>query len=353
MSLVQFPGRQCRALIIFSALLFIFVCPLSARGELKVGFIGGFSGPGQVFGEAARNGFEFARQELGSNGLSVLYEDDQFDPKKTISAFNKLVQQDKVDAVLVLGSSPATAVAPLAERQGVPLIAWASARHIAAGRKWVIRSWASGEDEGSALASKAVEMNISRLATVVYADQYANSVRQGLESAFKSSIISLGEVSPAEQDFSGLILRAKRGKAEGVFVCLGAGQVARFAKQARQLQLGVPILGCETFNSASEIELSEGALNGAWYATVSVSNQFHEKFITRFSADTSIGGSAVHYELYRLLLEIAPSAPSRERLLSYLLSVRERDSVFGRLSIARDGSDQWFRLPISTRQVIK
>lgn len=348
----QVDQLSSRSLRICGLAACLLAAPLSAVGEIKVGFIGGFSGPGQAFGEAARNGFELAREEFGAHGISVLYEDDQFDPKKSVAAFNKLTHRDKVDAVIVLGSSPATAVAPLAERQGIPMVAWASARHVAEGRRWVIRSWASGEDEGTALAAKVAELRISRLATIVSADQYALAVRAGLESATKASLVSLGEVSPTESDFSSLLLRAKSSGAEGIFACLSMGQVGRFAKQARQLKLQFPILGCETFNSGSEIELSEGALDGAWYASVSVSPEFQATFRKRFSADTSIGGSAVHYELYRLLTEVAPSNPSRERIRDYLLSVRARSSVLGILTIAAEGGDQWFRLPISTRQVV-
>ena len=283
----------------------------------------------------------------------MLHEDDQFDPKRSVAAFNKLVQSDKVDVVVVLGSSPSAAVAPLAERHGVPMIAWASARHVAVGRRWVIRSWASGEDEGRAIAAKATELNISRLATVVYTDQYATSVRDGLESAFKSPVISLGEVLPTDQDFSSILLRAKKGGATGVFACLSVGQNARIAKQARQIQLHVPIIGCESFNSADEINLSEGALDGAWYATVPVAQEFASRFKKRFSNDTSIGGSGVHYDLYRLLLEIAPLTPSRQQVRDYLLSVRDRDSVFGKLSIVAGDGDQSFHLPIATIQIKK
>jgi branched-chain amino acid transport system substrate-binding protein len=333
---------------IFALLLSAF--PLTAQGDLKVGFIGGFSGTGQMFGEAAKNGFELARAEFGDQGLTVVYEDDQFDPKKSVAAFNKLVQRDKVDVVISLGSTPAAALAPLAERLGVPMLAWANARQIALGRKWVIRSWVSGEEEGGAIASKANELKISRLATIAYTDQYANSVVNGVRTASKPSTIPLGEVSSIDQDFTALILRAKKQGADGIFACLSVGQAARFAMQCRQLQFAVPILGCETFNSSTEVDLSKGALNGAWYATVEVSPEFRERFKKRFSADTSIGGSGVHYELYRILLEIASSSPSREQLRERLLSIRDRDSVLGKFSIISDKGDQWFKLPVSMQQ---
>jgi len=41
-----------------------------AFADLRVGFIGGFSGPGKAFGDAARNGFELAQEEFGPQHIA-------------------------------------------------------------------------------------------------------------------------------------------------------------------------------------------------------------------------------------------------------------------------------------------
>jgi branched-chain amino acid transport system substrate-binding protein len=329
----------------------IVALPTVAISELHVGFIGGFSGPGKAFGDAARNGFELAREELGSKGIQVTYEDDQFDPKKTVNAFNKLVHHDKVDVIIVLGSTPSAAIAPLAEKQGIPTISWASAKHIAKGRQWVVRSWASGSDEGSALASKARELELKRVGTLAYSDEYAASVVQGFEAGFGSGSTSLGEVSAAENAFSPFILQAKSKRLEAIMLCLSVGQGAQFARQMKQLNFKAMLLGCETFNSSTEIELSQGALTGTWFATVPVSETFRARYLAKFNSDTSVGGSAVHYELYRLLADVAASSPSRDQIRQHLLSVRERESVVGTFSIVARDNDQALDLPIVVKQI--
>jgi ABC-type branched-subunit amino acid transport system substrate-binding protein len=331
--------------------LCIIAVPCLGHAERRIGFIGGFSGPGKAFGDAARNGFELARGELGDQAITVVYEDDQFDPKKTVGAFNKLVKHDVVDLIVVLGSTPASAVAPLAERAQVPLVAWASADHVARGRRWVVRSWASAKEEGMALAHKANALGVRKVATLAYTDQYAQAVVQGFSEGYTSETVSLGEVAPTEWDFSAFALQAKNRRVDAVVVCLSVGQGAKFAKQLRQLQMTIPVLGCETLNSSSEVQLSQGALVGAWYASVGVSPDFESRYKARFNADTSIGGAAVHYELHRLLAEIWKPTTPREHLLQQLLSVRGRQSVMGIFDIVADSGDQWCKLPVAVRQV--
>jgi ABC-type branched-subunit amino acid transport system substrate-binding protein len=281
----------------------------------------------------------------------VVYEDDQFDPKKTIAAFNKLVKHDSVDMVVVLGSTPASAIAPLAERAQIPLIAWASAGHVARGRSWVVRSWAAAQEEGAALARKANELGTAKVATLAYTDQYALGVVQGFSGSYKSEVVSLGEVAPTEQDFSALALQAKNSRVDAIVMCLSVGQGSQFAKKLRQIQLKVPILGCETFNSSSEVQLSQGALVGAWYASVGVSPEFETRYKSRFHADTSIGGAAVHYELHRLLAEVWKPDMPRDAIVRDLVAVRGRQSVLGSFDVVAEAGDQFFKLPIVVRQI--
>lgn len=332
------------------AILTIAFTPILCVAEFRIGFIGGFSGSGKVFGETPRNGFEMAREEFGERGISVVYEDNEWDPKKTISAFNKLVDHDRVDCIIALGSTPVSTIAPLAERRGIPLIAWASAEHIAKGRRWVIRSWPSGANAGEALAEKAKQLGIKKLVELIFTDEYSISVRNGVTASLEG-VISLGEVAWNVHDFSSTILLAKQRAADGIFICLAPGQMASFAIQAHRMGLKVPMLGCDILDNPDEQALSKGALDGAWYATVPVSPEFHQRYVQRYGAGALIAGAAVHYEIYRLLSEIAESSPTRERIREHLLSVRNRESTMGRFDAVSEGGDQWFRLPLTLLQV--
>ncbi len=59
----------------------------------------------------------------------------------------------------------------------------------------------------------------------------------------------------------------------------------------------------------------------------------------------------MHYELYRMLAEIVALHPSRDQLRQHLLSIRDRATVIGSVSMVARDDDQWLGIPVVVRQV--
>jgi ABC-type branched-subunit amino acid transport system substrate-binding protein len=116
---------RLRIFSIFFALPLFCATFAVAEERARVGLIGAFSGPAQVYGTVCKNGLEMARKDFKLDSFDLVYEDDEFSTAKTVAAFKKLVEVDKVKLVLSVGSGPSKAIAPLALRYKVPLIAWA------------------------------------------------------------------------------------------------------------------------------------------------------------------------------------------------------------------------------------
>ena len=76
------------------------------NNSIKIGAIMILSGEGASWGEASRNGMEMAIADINKSGgvlgrpLEGVYEDDQSDPKTSVSAFNKLVSADNIKFVV-------------------------------------------------------------------------------------------------------------------------------------------------------------------------------------------------------------------------------------------------------------
>lgn len=89
---------------------------VSGAGAVKVGVLIPLSGGGSVSGQAARNGYELALDEINKAGgvlgrpLEVVYGDDASAPAKAVPEFVKLVTVDKVD-FMAGGVSSAVSVA--------------------------------------------------------------------------------------------------------------------------------------------------------------------------------------------------------------------------------------------------
>ncbi len=71
---------------------------------IKIGFIGPLTGQNAFIGEGIRNAIELASNK--KQNVVIIYEDDQFDGKFGMTAYHKLRDIDKVDAII--NTTPAT-----------------------------------------------------------------------------------------------------------------------------------------------------------------------------------------------------------------------------------------------------
>ncbi len=324
--------------------------------KLRVGFIGPFSGPAQIYGDAPRNGFEMALENIGRDWIEVYFEDDEFLPAKTALAFQKLVNVDRVDIVICIGSTPCNAVAPLAQSKKVPLFAWASDQKVSVGRPYVIRFYPSGTDEGEKAAKEAVSRGLNSLAVVVSIDDYSDSWRQGfLKSTPTSDIIFSEEVPKDSKDFRSTILKAISKKALQFAICLSPGQSAVFSKQLKEVAPKAEILGCETLNDQGEVKAAGGALDHAWFATVSITTEFREKYIKRIGNDSIISGAGIFYDLAPILKE-AFLSKGATILPDGLISEAKRMGAVGTFQIRKKEEDRFFDIDLkiqNTKPVVK
>ena len=89
-------SMKCILLLIFIALLLIG-CKQQDQ-ELSVGFIAPLSGPLANFGVDIKDGVSLF--EKNHEDFSVVYEDDTFDPKESITAYRKLRDVDNINWIV-------------------------------------------------------------------------------------------------------------------------------------------------------------------------------------------------------------------------------------------------------------
>src|ERR1044072_5104302 len=107
--------RTILALLLITTLFASFACErrggsgtnaTDGGGEIVVGYYGDLTGRTASFGQSTKNGVEMAVDEINKAGgvmgrkVRVIVEDDQGEPNKAATVVSKLVNQDKVHAVL-------------------------------------------------------------------------------------------------------------------------------------------------------------------------------------------------------------------------------------------------------------
>ena len=123
--------------VICAAFLTNAVRAESQAKKFKLGVILPLSGDLTFFGKAHLNTAEMYSGSQEKLEYEIVYEDSAYDVKKAVSAYKKLVTIDKVDAVFSFGGPMLAALAPLAERDKLPLFASESESADVEGRKYV------------------------------------------------------------------------------------------------------------------------------------------------------------------------------------------------------------------------
>ena len=339
-----------------SAALFLLLPPaLHAQPKLRVGVIIPLSGPAKQYGDAVQRGLQMAAEDRPGSGIELLYEDDALSAPKTVTALHKLTAQDRVDAIITIGSTPSGAAAPIAESSQTPLIAWASDPKVALGRSYVIRSYVSGQEEGRRAAAEAARRGYSRTVELLGQNDYALSFREGFDAELIGRQAVLADDFPPDaMDFRSFLVKARAKNPDSAMLCLGPGQNALAAKQAQELGLELSYAGCETLHSRDEIAKAGAALEGAFFATVGVSDDFRERYRRRWGNEDVISGAAIHYDVYSLLADASRKPPrSALDLVRALLNSGRRSGAAGEHEIVTRDGDQMMEIKLVIREITK
>ncbi len=160
------------------------------RGEdLVIGACLDLTGSASVAGVAAQRGLQVARDKLNQSGLAaggashqirLVPVDTASDPKTAAAAAQRLIGTEKV-AGLVAGGSGATAsaIAPIAEQAGVPMISTAFADDVVkpvVQRRFVFKLGPDAADVAGILTDYlANTRHLSRIALLATADDHGDS----------------------------------------------------------------------------------------------------------------------------------------------------------------------------------
>ncbi|WGS18752.1 MULTISPECIES: ABC transporter substrate-binding protein [unclassified Bradyrhizobium] len=223
--------------------------------EILIGDVEPLTGPPALLGVAASIGHKIAIAEAnaagGINGRKIKYvlEDDGYVTARTIQGVKKVIDVDKVFAMLgISGSGQSIAVMPVLEKSGIPtVIDVAPVKHLwEPPRKNVFVIGQSYEEGIVHLVNFLADKNPSKKwGLITQDDDYGITVRDGFDSVVKTkklNVVYSGNYKKGQQDFSSDMLQLKDSGAE---VFLAGGIIAENIAIMKEIEkLGIkPVTG--------------------------------------------------------------------------------------------------------------
>ncbi|HHV32716.1 MAG TPA: ABC transporter substrate-binding protein [Clostridiales bacterium] len=275
----------------------------AASGDtIKIGGLAPLTGSVSVYGIATNNGIKLAVDEANKSGgvlgqqIEYISYDEKGDATEAVNAYNKLVQNDQVIALVGdVTSTPTLAVAQAAAKDGLPMItATATAAGVTATGENIFRACVIDPFQGELMASYSAKKLGAKTAAILYnmADDYS----LGVAEAYKQAAASVGIHIVAEEkyqtndvDFKSQLTSIKSKNPDVVFIPVYYQDVALIAVQAKQLGITSKLMGVDGWDGVlDKIDKSNvSALDGTYYCsqyTAESTDQKVQDFIKNYKA---------------------------------------------------------------------
>ncbi len=259
----------------------LFACERRGRngtndtGTILVGYYGDLTGRTSNFGQSTKNGVEMAVAEINKTGgingrvIRILSEDDEGRPEKAATVVTKLIDQDRVIALIGENTSGNTlAAAPKAQASHVPMVSPAATTPaVTQVGDYIFRVCFIDPFQGAVMAKFAANTLKAKTAAIML--DFNSPYSRGLTEFFERSFAQLGgkvvgkqSYTQGDRDYKGQLTAIRALNPDVIYVPGYYGEVGVIAKQAQQLGMKAPLLGGDGWDATQLWELGGDALNG-------------------------------------------------------------------------------------------
>ncbi|HET6973548.1 MAG TPA: ABC transporter substrate-binding protein [Pyrinomonadaceae bacterium] len=325
------------------------------RTTIEIGYFGDLTGRTFNFGQSAINGVLMATSEVNQSGgingrkIDIVIEDDKGSPEEAARLTAKLIDQDKVVAIIAGGTSGnSRAAAPKAQASHIPLISPSSTDPaVTQTGNYIFRACFVDTFQGEVMARFAVNTLKAKKAAIL--TDFNSPYSKGLTDYFKLSFGRLGGTIVSEQtytqgdaDFKGQLSTIRSAEPDVIYIPGYYGEVALIAKQARMIGLTQPLLGGDGWDAPELWQIGGDALNGAYISThYSADNpspeiqKFVELYKQRYGNLLPDAHAALAYDAARILFAAIARTGSTEgdKLRDALSQTKDFNGVTGVISM--------------------
>ena len=235
-----------------------------------VGAFSSATGPAAYIGAPIRDGMMFEADLIneagGINGrpIKLIFYDDASDPSKAVLVAKKLVEEDKVIALIGgIRSGNALAVVPYVERVGMPYIATAAATSLTQPvKKWTFADAVNNFQAVRKIIEYMLKRNITKIAFLPDNTAYGDDAYKSfMDQKPKSIDVLVHETfGDRDTDFTPQLIKVKAAGVQAAIVWVPTAAASIMMKNALMMGLNIPFFHCHGVQQAEyPILAGEGA----------------------------------------------------------------------------------------------
>lgn len=299
----------------------------STPPRTKIGVVIALSGPLAPVGNSLMNAVKMADAKFDPDDrVEFLFEDDQFQAKQAVTAAEKLINQDGVKALLTFSGATSGAVAQIAERRHIPLVAVTGLREIGRGKRYVFVTYLDFEQQLGLLLDFAKSENFKRIAVITNIHESMLEFREYFVAKAGKLIVSDEEINPGDSNLNTVVTRMLAQKPDAITLFILPPQISAATRLFRDQGFTGQFLGGPPLFNPPEIKAAHGAMDGALLPGPHSkgSTEFLENYAKLYH-QPCISEGLYGYDAASLLLAAAHTAD----IATHLQSITSFDGLLG------------------------
>ena len=247
--------RRTLGLVVVAVLAVLSPAAGQSPPPIRVGVSVGTSGQYAALGQNQVRGHQLCAKDANDKGgilgrkIDLLIEDDQSQPANAARIYEKLIGQDKVDAVLGPYSSPITeVVADITERHKLPMVATGAATTsiFKKGRKFVFMLLSPAEVYLEGFIDLAAKRGLKTVAIIYEDTLFPKAIAQGAADVAKRKglqVVRLEVVPKGTTDFIPVLQKIAAANPDAVAAATYFDDSVAITRQSREINLNPRMYG--------------------------------------------------------------------------------------------------------------
>ena len=232
--------------------------------EIVIGGLAPLTGSVAQYGVAVDNAVKMAVDDINAKGgllgkrIKYISYDEKGDPTEATNAYTRLVDQDKIVALIGdVTSAPCEAVAQQAARDKLPMITPSgTSEAITTYGENVFRACFIDPYQGQLMASYASKKLNAKTAAILFdnGDPYSSGIADAFEAAAKAlgmTITNKEGYASKSTDFNSQLTKIKAGNPDVLLLPVYYNDVVLIAKQAKDQGLTATLLGADGWDGVA------------------------------------------------------------------------------------------------------
>lgn len=323
-------------------------------GTIKIGTFLSLTGSTAAYGVSALNAIKLATDEVNGSGgvngklIELVVEDDHSNTKVVPGIVNKLIKEDKVDALIAEPiSTRAMAAAPIAQEHRVVMISSASVKpELTMQGDYIFRACFISSTEGEAIAKFAFNKLKARTAAIILDDK--NDYAVVLAGFFKESFTKLGgkvliqqRYDDIDNDLSAQMVAIKWHAPDVLFAPGFYTTAPKVAEHVKRHGLKAKLIGSDGWDSPDLMQGGTERFEGVYFANhfwAGSEDPLVKKFVANYRAKYGAepdAGAATAYDAAHMLFAAFKRAKSTEKsaVRDALAQTKDFAGVTGKITL--------------------